>query len=391
MRAMARRLPALIALLAASHAVQAAEYTAGYRVSVDGEHDDNVRLTEQDTQSISGASIAPGLKLGYRTADVTATLDTRLNFATYDESAYDSNDQRLQFDVNKTTPRNEFGLQAGMNRDSTRTSELEDTGRVSDEATRHEDYWFSPRWLTYIGKRDALQFGASAHDVSYDSRSYIDYTTGQGDITWLHILTPRTTLKLQAYFNRYEADNLLSTETDSTGLMAGGDYEVSKNLKLSGLVGISNVESNYDVPQGFPFVVNDSSDDVWVADTTLEYTQPRWKLALNLASQTFPSGDGYVQKRDYGRLSYSFRITDMATLRLAALYGQNESVDDRANVNRDYADGEAGLDWRINRSWYLTARYRYRFQDHETSPGDADSNAVFFGIRYEPTTKRWSR
>ena len=114
-------------------------------------------------------------------------------------------------------------------------------------------------------------------------------------------------------------------------------------------------------------------------------------MALNLASQTFPSGDGYVQTRDSGRLSYSFRISDMVTLRLAALYGQNESVDERANVNRDYADGEAGLDWRINRSWYLTARYRYRFQDYETSPGDADSSAVFFGIRYEPTTKRWSR
>ena len=144
MRAPLRPL-ALIALLVATAAANAAEYTAGYRVSMDGEHDDNVRLVEQNAQSISGASIAPGLKLGYRTADVTATLDTKLNFAAYDESAYDSNDQRLQFDVTKTTPRNEFGLQAGMNRDSTRTSELEDTGRVSDEATRHEDYWFSPR------------------------------------------------------------------------------------------------------------------------------------------------------------------------------------------------------------------------------------------------------
>ena len=98
-----------------------------------------------------------------------------------------------------------------------------------------------------------------------------------------------------------------------------------------------------------------------------------------------------MQTRRSGRLSYSFRISDLATLRLAALYGQNESVDDRVNANRDYADGEAGLDWRISRSWYLTARYRYRFQDYETSPGDADSNALFFGIRYEPVAKRWSR
>jgi hypothetical protein len=66
-------------------------------------------------------------------------------------------------------------------------------------------------------------------------------------------------------------------------------------------------------------------------------------------------------------------------------------VERRFRIDRDYADADAGIDWRITQSLYLNARYRYRFQDYDNAPGDASGNAVFFGIRYEPVPKRWSR
>lgn len=380
----------LIVATAFAAPLHAAEYTAAGRIGTNGEYDDNVRLVESGETSISGASVAPALRLGYRTPDVTASLDAQLNFARFDESDYDSNDQRMVFDVAKKTPRNELALQAGGVRDSTRTSELEDTGRVSNRAVRREDYWIAPSWLTYLSERNALRFGASFHDVVFDSASYTDYTTAAADATWLHILSPRTTLKLQGYLNRFEANDALDTRSDTAGVLAGADFALTQNLKLSALAGLANVETRYDLPPGAPFA-DRSDENVTVVDAKLDYTQPRWSLSFNVASQTYPSGDGLVQQRHFARASWSYRISELATLRIGALYGKNESVESRYAIDRDYADADIGIDWRLTQSLFLNARYRYRFQDYDYSVGEADGNAVFLGIRYEPAPKRWSR
>lgn len=380
----------LIATAVASSPLHAAEYTAAGRIGINGEHDDNVALVERGENAISGVSLAPALRLGYRTPDLTVSLDTQLNFARFDERDYDSSDQRMILDVAKQTPRNELGLQAGGVRDSTRTSELEDTGRVSRRAVRREDYWLAPSWLTYLSERNALRFGASFHDVSYGSRTYTDYTTAGVDVTWLHILSPRTTLKLQGYLNRFDVGDALDTLSDTAGMMAGADFALTENLKLSALAGAAKVETRRDLPPSVPFSRR-SNENVTVVDARLDYTQPRWSLSFNVASQTYPSADGLIQQRRFARAAWSYRLSELLTLRLGALYGQNESVERRFRIDRDYADADAGIDWRITQSLYLNARYRYRFQDYDNAPGDASGNAVFFGIRYEPVPKRWSR
>jgi opacity protein-like surface antigen len=243
----------LIATAVAASPLHAAEYTAAGRIGINGEHDDNVALVERGENAISGVSLAPALRLGYRTPDLTVSLDTQLNFARFDERDYDSSDQRMILDVAKQTPRNELGLQAGGVRDSTRTSELEDTGRVSRRAVRREDYWLAPSWLTYLSERNALRFGASFHDVSYGSRTYTDYTTAGVDLTWLHILSPRTTLKLQGYLNRFDVGDALDTRSDTAGVMAGADFALTENLKLSALAGAAKVETRRDLPPSVPF------------------------------------------------------------------------------------------------------------------------------------------
>jgi hypothetical protein len=56
-----------------------------------------------------------------------------------------------------------------------------------------------------------------------------------------------------------------------------------------------------------------------------------------------------------------------------------EGVDDRT-----YASVAPSLDYRIDEYWWLSAGYRFRWQERESVSGDAVSNAVFL-------TLNWSR
>lgn len=64
---------------------------------------------------------------------------------------------------------------------------------------------------------------------------------------------------------------------------------------------------------------------------------------------------------------------------------RDEGVDDQSTYpRRDYAMGEAGLQWRIQRSLAFTATYTYRWEDDRRVPTDVSANGFLIGVIYEP-------
>lgn len=69
----------------------AKEYSVETVLRASGEHDDNVRLAE-DKISIAGVVVSPQVNLRLRTERLDVALHTKLDFARFNKSEYNSDD-----------------------------------------------------------------------------------------------------------------------------------------------------------------------------------------------------------------------------------------------------------------------------------------------------------
>jgi hypothetical protein len=64
---------------------------------------------------------------------------------------------------------------------------------------------------------------------------------------------------------------------------------------------------------------------------------------------------------------------------------RDESAEDVSTYpTRKYITAETGVEWRLNRSFSVLARYNYLWQDYDDEPSDATANGFLISLVYEP-------
>lgn len=388
MRLSAASVP-LLTGLAFSAPLAASEYGFEYGVEAGYEYNDNVRLTPDDEVDISGGVVRLPVTLTQRNERLETSLAGELSFSRYDEDDYDSDDQDLQGKVAYELERGEVEGYAGYTRDSTRTSEFLDTGVVGLNAIRRERATVGGSGSYLFTAKNGIIGGVDYSDVDYDSLAYQDFKFLTGYGGWLHEWTESTQLRLQAYANRFENTGLTEIEADGLGLQAGFDSTLSETLDVSLLLGWANVDTEYS--SSLPVVPEDDETDTFLLEGALTYRQERYEIEANVLSEPRPSASGTVVEDRSLRLNYRYKVTERSRLDLGVIVGQRSELDDRLSNDRDLAQFRVRADYRFSRSWYLSGRYIYSYQDRERLDGDAMSNAVFLSVIFQPEKTVWSR
>lgn len=399
-------------LIAGGNVAIAAEYSSAFRIDSSYEIDDNIQLRETNETSIAGYTLSPGLALNYRTPTFSAGLKGTLAFADFDEEQYNSDDQKVALTLTETTQHNVFSLGAGVNRDSSRTSELLDTGRITNTAVRRKDLWLAPSWTHSINPRHAMQFSGRVQQVEYQSDNFADYDYQQLNVTWIMTLSPNNSLHIQVFGNHYENDQRTSVDSNSYGLQMGGVIKISENLSLTGLAGLMKAKTNYEVAGAFDTELTDSGifetdlansslfnnattvqfeNTTVTLDGSLKYQQQRYSLSLNVSSKTQPSGNGYEQQSDHASMVYRYRLTERTNVQINASYGENASQDNSISDQRNYSSVQLAMNYKLTKTLRVGGRYRFRSQERENTSVSAESNAVFITLTYQPQTQKWSR
>ncbi len=202
----------------------AKEYSVETILRAGGEYDDNVRLAE-DEISIVGLVVSPELNLGLRTERLDVALSTALDFARFDKSEYDSDDQDIALTSSYAFEYNVFKAAAQLKRDSTRTSEFsspDDTGNVLDpgtgelslRATRHEAQNYSLAWQHLLTEKQSVEFSATYSKADYqeDAKAddqearFSDYDYAGFNASYSVALTDRTRLFTQLAVSRFDSN-----------------------------------------------------------------------------------------------------------------------------------------------------------------------------------------
>lgn len=355
---------------------------AGYR------YNDNYRL------ELPGGEIeVSGLEAD--AAFTVRTVDPRTHFevtprvrATYfpDESEEDSTDYFLSSMFEDATPRRRTGIRAELSREDVVRSELltadigsglgepeiGDSG-LSIERNRRDLMRFVPYFSYDLSQRYLLELQARYVDASYDRQIggvHQDFTESGASVGLGFHTSERSRLLLRALGSRYET----TFEANAYGGEAEWQTDFSPTSTMYLRLGAQQTEDRR----------GEKESDV-IAGIGGRWASQRNRLFLDATRTVGAASAGTIVERHQLRMRLDHDISQRLTMQLGARAFRDESIDENSTFpTREYATAEAGFEWRVQRTFAITATYSYYWQEYEDEPSDASANAFLIGILYEP-------
>ena len=405
---------------------QALEYSVDSALQVTAQHDDNIRLEVNNQESVYGHSINPSAKTQVRSENWEMSADLELRFSEFSDEGYDSDDQYLTLGGESRGEQYTAGFTGQVTRDTTRTSESGDSGRVSND--RRELYSISPYWQYLLTESHLLALSGSAQKVDYKDPAYTGYEYYSGQAQWTFLYNERLRFNVNVSTTDYQSDGLTGdynfglvlggvfipvtrqqqtyfTDTKGTGYQIGFAYQFTEALSFDGMWGKRDSETTYKIidPSGVcgtgliggvcSLQDNDAKTDQKNISVTWDKEYNRF--VASYALDTSPSSDGYVLEQETYRLAWDYRLFERGKISLNTTYGENEALGGSSLQNRslaserDYWVSTVSYSHQMLEHWYLNASVRYRYQDRKIDQDDAEALGGRIGIEYRPTKLIW--
>ena len=279
----------------------------------------------------------------------------------------------------------ELDLSASYEKDTTFSSELEETGIVV-RSTNRTSAAVNPVATFWLSPRDRMQLYYSFRDTSYDSDNFRDYVFHNLRSAWLHQLKDeKTTLGLLAWATRTEfGDNVDNPNQDRTynTLRAGGqvDHWFSETFIVNLKAGVSHTNSDIDDEKN-------SSDTSFVGDLAARWIFERSNLSARVNQNVVPSAAVRSVNRTLVNLSLGYRFTEKFNGNLSARYRRSESLDENETINT-YGVSPS-LNYRFSRNLSLRLRYSYSKTDQDNRDRDDERNRIFLQLRWLIHRPEW--
>lgn len=405
------------------------EYSASPSVMLQETYNDNIRLINTPTDSVTGSILAPRLNLAARTATWQVGTDMHLRAARYRGiKGLDANSRTVNLFSQIQSERNALQIGGGRARDSILTGEIPDadTGLVKTQTFRITDS-ANTSWTWSMTEKDQFKLGYQYADVAYKDNvgDLYDYTQRGPNIMLSHRYSERSELYLQVNSSLFDIPKLgasqlgqlsiavpdgtsirllpnprtLGLESTTNGIQIGTNYAFSQTL--SGNLSLGRRKTTTDslietcksstaptpgpVPDPNWYGICNRIDANIVATVgrgtvySLGLIKKAERLQVNTRAERAidPSGSGVLVQRD----TLSLNIERSETERLAYLFsarGDKIRVLEGATifVDRNQYFIEPGLQWRITRDSRVNLSYQYRYLKYLSETETAHSNMV---------------
>ena len=368
-----------VAILIFPRVLPAAEWYVEPAVGLTLTHNDNIFLRRTAIVDTSGAILNLDANIGARTERKGISLNTRFQFNEYSDSdALDTNNQFYNLASYYSAERGTWRLNGYYHRDSSVTSELEDTGVVQDNF-RVKRSGVIPSWEHAFTGQTSLRVSYSDLDVDYERAAVLeglfDFDTQRLNGTLTHQLGPTSNVFLTVYGFTQDVPQI-SSENDGYGATGGFGHAFSETLRVTLGAGVyrANLENTV------AGVRLESDDTGTLLNASLEKQFELTTFGIAISQFVTPTGRGNLEQRRQLRISLQHRLTPTLTLSIPALAFRSEPS---GGVRRDrsYYRVRPRLRWRVTRVWDFDASYRY-IRSKTSGTDAAESNAVFATLTY---------
>lgn len=381
-------LAAVLAAALACGSASAANWEIAPRLQLGYRYNDNYHLELPGGEvEVSGAEADAAVT--FRTVDPRTTFEVTPRIrSTYfpDESDEDSTDYFLGALFHDETPRRRTGARLDFSQEDVVRSELPtpdidgglgdpddvDSGRII-ERNRRDLIRARPYFSYDVSQRYRVDLEAHYVDASYDKtlEGFQQDFSEAGVAAGAGIrVSPRSTLLLRGTYAQFDT----GIDADAYGAHLEWSTDLSPTSRFYVRLGGQQTK-----PDG------GETDDNVIAGIGGRWQTQRNRLFLDLTRTVGPVSAGTIVERHQLRFRLNHDISERVTSVLGARFNRDESIDDASTYpKREYAAAEAGIEWRIQRSFALTATYNYLWQEYEDEPSDASANSFLIGFVYEP-------
>lgn len=443
------RLATILLACATAPAALAIDYSVESNIDGNVSHNDNLRMTERDQTSVNKYQIVPAITLKSASERTDIALTSTFFFNRYSESAFNSDDQKFDLNLQHSFETSSLVLSGLVNRQSTTTSEELTSGRVGTRAERTELYQIAPAWTYFLNETNSIQLSAAHTKQHYRARNYTGYENSVAGVDWVYVLNERVKTVLSGYYTRYQSEDIdfsvpafdtsyayfgerilrgyfgeqgYSTRTKEKKVQLGVDYQLSEATLLQARFGRSNSETSHPISGNDSFCSNpvylelraiyafeglnlggicateDTDDRLTTAQVTWNWRSERQQFQINGTKSTQPSSNGYVVDALLVRSYWSYNLTERdqlsAALSLVRNRAINEDEDDvlnRSIADRDYSSISLNYRRRLSEEWSTVVGYQYNRQKYNEVDVKAHANIFSIGIRYQPRAWHWAR
>ena len=427
-----------VVALAAAGALSAVEYSVKPYGAVQYSHDDNFRLIPDNEfvrqgRSLWGETYSAGALAAASEQNWALSLDLDLEFERFNQEDFDSDNQFATFNWNWRTEKQLWDLKIDLDRDSIRSSTVEDTGIVV--AGRSEIYSVNPTWQYYFTERAYAGITGNWSTGKYDDEfnQLVGYDYNQGEVFTGYAVNEQLTLNAYALGSRYQSEeNELFgfvynpfaiggpatfpfqqnyvTETKTRGFGLGFDYRFNETLTTSFSAGRQRNTTEYldieDVNglcpglESNPFLISLTSNlcepfegdgKLTIYSASVDWQGERQTISASYDDRDKPSSNGYLQKTKTFRFDWRYNFTEKQNLKLELLWIETDVDSDNVLAadrgTRDYGSARLRYGYQIFQDWWLSLSYQYRTQDRESYTEKAESHVGYASINYRP--KKW--
>lgn len=217
----------------------------------------------------------------------------------------DRNDPSINLGWNHDYEAGQFSVNTLLNEQSTRVSELTDSGQVAGDNTRKTQS-ISANWLNSLSERSSLTIGGTSTDVKFDGLSIaglVDFQNDTINTKLAYTLSEKMGSFVQLSFSRFKADDVNNTINDTRSINAGLTWDASEQLNLSGSVGASETASKSDV-------LSSAKVNGWQGEFNLQYTTLLTSSYLTLSRRQSPGSTGSLNEANAFAVGWNYSLSE---------------------------------------------------------------------------------
>lgn len=376
-----------VVALSATSAANAANWEIVPRVEGGYRYDDNYRLSQPGSEiEVSGAEVDGTLL--FRNVDPRTKIEIAPRVrATYfpDETEEDSTDYFLRGGFEDATQRRSMGVDLNLAHEDVVRTEFSTqpegplgspdvaTGSTTFLRNKRDLYEVHPYYGYDFSQRNRMDIEAQYTNAKFENHyngAQSDFTQTNLDAGWTFKASQRNSYTLRAIAAHYETVE----SADAYGAEAEWGTQISERSRMYVRVGGQNTKPD-----------NRGAEVSWLGGIGGEWLSERNHLFLDLTHSVNAVSAGTVVERTQLRFRLNHDISERITMLLGLSGYHDTSIDGSAAYpDRDYATGQAGLEWRVQRALAVTATYTYRWQDDNRFPSDVSANGFLVGVLYQP-------
>lgn len=259
----------------------------------------------------------------------------------------------------------ELGISSSYAETATRNNITDANALIPVTSTRASRA-ISGRWRRAMSERSTFSANISYEGVSYTetSSSYIDYSTRSTSMMFSYVWSEYSTPFFQLLHTDYASAGGISPSSFTNTAVAGLNWKASDALEGSLQAGRSSINNAEMSTQG---------------GMTVQYTEQRSVLSLNLNRQVLPSGLGGFVTADQANGSWTYDLSDVSRTGITLDWRRNHF--DIEVINRTAG---AWIQHELSPFWLLRTYYRHNMLNSD-GIHDASSNILGITLLYTHT------